>query len=72
MNHPKPIVDQPIGIGREHWDVPVQVELKAYLRFSRRMAWQLRRLVARWTHTATPTARGARDDRTLPWKTSSN
>jgi hypothetical protein len=44
-------------IGRNHWDVPVRVELPAYLRFSRRLDQQLRRLVAHWQHTASPAAR---------------
>jgi hypothetical protein len=41
-------------IGRDHWDVPVRVELRAYLVFGRRMDSQLRRLVARWTRTVSP------------------
>jgi hypothetical protein len=44
-------------IGRNHWDVPVSVELRAYLSFGRRMDSQLRRLVARWAHAASPQAR---------------
>jgi hypothetical protein len=39
-------------IGRNHWDVPVSVELRAYLCFGRRMDSQLRRLVTRWAHAA--------------------
>ncbi len=45
-------------IGRDFWDVPVRVELRAYLRFNRRMDRQLRRLVVRWAHAASPWARG--------------
>ncbi len=41
------------------WNVPVCVEVQAYLRFSRRMDSQLRRLVARWACAATPQSRGA-------------
>ncbi|MEN6458474.1 MAG: hypothetical protein ABFC63_06045 [Thermoguttaceae bacterium] len=45
-------------IGRNYWDSPVRIELRAYLHFGRRMDSQLRRLVARWLHTASPAARG--------------
>ncbi|MEN6405344.1 MAG: hypothetical protein ABFC77_02620 [Thermoguttaceae bacterium] len=65
MNHRKPIADEPVRLGRKHWDVPVQVDLKAYLRFSRRMARQLRRLVGQWAYTATPTARGVPADQAI-------
>lgn len=58
MQHGKPISGECVTIGREHWDVPVRVELKVYLRFSRRMDGQLRRLVGRWAHAAAPRARG--------------
>jgi len=37
-----------VSIGRDHWDVPVRVELRAYLDFTRRINVQLRRLVERW------------------------
>jgi len=37
-----------VSIGREHWDVPVRVELRPYLEFSRRMTRQLQKLVDRW------------------------
>ncbi|MCC6125060.1 MAG: hypothetical protein IT426_08870 [Pirellulales bacterium] len=37
-----------LSIGPEHWDVPMRVELRPYLEFNRRMASQLRELVARW------------------------
>lgn len=43
---------------RNDWNVPVYVEVEAYLRFSRRMDSQLRRLVARW---AGRTARAPRE-----------
>ena len=36
-----------ISIGRDHWDVPVRVELRAYLDFTRRINVQLRRLTER-------------------------
>jgi hypothetical protein len=58
MSHDKLIVVDGLLIGREHWDVPVRVELRAYLRFSRRLDLQLRRLVVRWAHSASPSARG--------------
>jgi hypothetical protein len=37
-----------VNMGREHWDVPVRVELRPYLDFTRRMNIQLRHLVERW------------------------
>jgi hypothetical protein len=60
MNNDKLTVDESVLIGRNYWDVPVRVELPAYLRFGRRMDSQLRRLVARWLHAAAPDARGLR------------
>jgi hypothetical protein len=45
-------------LGRSHWDVPVRVELRAYLRFGRRLDSQVRRLVVRWARTASPRAWG--------------
>jgi len=58
MSNDKMIAAEGVLIGRIHWDVPVRVELPAYLHFSRRMDRQLRRLVIRWAHTAAPAARG--------------
>ena len=57
MNHEKSLLNEAIVIGGNHWDVPLRVELRAYLRFSRRMDMQLRRLVVRWSHAATPQSR---------------
>jgi hypothetical protein len=57
MNGNEASIEQRVLIGRDHWDVPVRVELMAYLRFNRRMDSQLRRLVARWAYTAPPRAR---------------
>ncbi len=54
MSRGKPIGDENVLIGRNHWDVPVRVELRAYLRFGRRLDHQLHRLVLRWAHTAAP------------------
>ena len=58
MSNHKLLVVDGVLIGREHWDVPVRVELRSFLRFSRRMDCQLRRLVVRWAHAASPNARG--------------
>jgi hypothetical protein len=60
MSNDKLLVDEGVLIGRSHWDVPVRVELRAYLRFSRRLDSQLRRLVVRWAHTAAPRSRDER------------
>jgi hypothetical protein len=49
--------DKGVFIGRSHWDVPVPVELRAYLCFSRRMDLQLRHLVTRWARAASLQAR---------------
>jgi hypothetical protein len=57
MSYNNAASDENVLIGRSHWDVPVHVELRAYLRFGRRMDGQLRRLVLRWAHTAAPRAR---------------
>jgi hypothetical protein len=59
MNNDKLTTDEDVLIGRNYWDVPVRVELRAYLRFGHWMDSQLRRLVVRWTHAAAPVARGA-------------
>ena len=59
MSNNKSIAGEDVMIGRNHWDVPVRVELRAYLRFGRRLDRQLRRLVLRWAHTAAPQSRGA-------------
>jgi hypothetical protein len=57
MSHNKSAGDDDVLMGRNNWDVPVCVELRAYLRFSRRMDCQLRRLVLRWAHAAAPETR---------------
>ncbi len=57
MSHHKLTTDEGMLIGRDHWDVPVRVELRAYLAFGRRMDARLRRLVAKWEHSASPAAR---------------
>jgi len=46
-----------MSIGRDHWDVPVRVELRAYLDFTRRMNIQLRRLTERWANKASPASK---------------
>ncbi len=58
MNNDKGNPDYGVVLGREHWDVPLKVELRPYLHFSRRIDAQLRRLVVRWSHAASPSARG--------------
>jgi hypothetical protein len=58
MNNQQSIVINGVLVGCNYWDVPVRVEVKAFLRFSRRMDNQLRRLVVRWAHAASPSARG--------------
>jgi hypothetical protein len=58
MSYNKPPAGDELAIGHNHWDVPVRVELRAFLRFGRRMDVQLRRLVVCWSHAATPESRG--------------
>ena len=58
MSNDKSAAGEGVLVGRNQWDVPVRVELRAYLNFNRRLDGQLRRLVIRWAHTATPRARG--------------
>jgi hypothetical protein len=57
MNH-HVIAAEQVLIDRNHWDIPVSVDLRVYLRFSRRMDFQLRRLVRRWAHAAPGESRG--------------
>ena len=47
-------------IARDYWDVPVRVRLGPYVRFIRRLDDELEKLVARWVHTAAPSAPGRR------------
>ena len=47
---------QAVAIARDHWDVPVRVGLRPYVRFSLNMSRELEKLVARWAHTAAPNA----------------
>ena len=44
--------------GRNDLDAPVRVALRAHLGFSREIDRQLRRLVVRWSHVASPWSRG--------------
>ena len=60
MSNDKLVTGEGVLIGRDHWDVPVRVELRTYLRFTRRLDSQLRRLAIRWAHVASPWARGVR------------
>ena len=45
-----------VAIAPSHWDVPLRVPLHPYMRFSRRLDGQLRKLVARWARQAAPNA----------------
>jgi len=47
-----------VGIERGHWDVPVKVDFRAYLDFTRRMNVQLKRLVERRESKAAPASKG--------------
>jgi hypothetical protein len=49
-----------VGIGRDHWDVPVRVELRAYLDFTRRINMQLRKLVNHWEKKSSPASKRLR------------
>ena len=66
MNNQKLNVVDGVSIGREHWDVPVRVDVRSYLRFGRRMDSQLRRLVVHWQHAASPWSRGVPVQRVQP------
>lgn len=57
-NNHKHVVTKGVLIGRDYWAMPIRVELQVYLRFSRRLDKQLRWLVVRWAHAASPSARG--------------
>jgi hypothetical protein len=41
-------------VGRYYWDEPLKIHLKRFKRFDRQMDRQLRKLMARWQHTAAP------------------
>ena len=62
MSKNPPTVVESVFIGREHWDVPLRVELRSYLAYIRRIDSQLRRLVIRWSHTASPAAKKLWDE----------
>ena len=62
MSHNQSMNDEDVLMGRSHWDVPVRVELRAFLRFGRRMDRQLRRLVFHWAYAAAPHSRGSTID----------
>ncbi len=49
-----------VRIARDHWDVPVRVRLRPYLRFCRQIDGELEELVARWIHTMAPNSRSSR------------
>jgi hypothetical protein len=66
MSNKKPTAADGVLIGREYWDVPVRIKLRAYLHFGRRIDGQLRRLVVRWSHTASPKARGVQKEPDQP------
>jgi hypothetical protein len=52
------IVANSVLIGRDYWELPIRVDLRAFLRYSRRLDVQLRRLTVRWAHAASPCSRG--------------
>jgi hypothetical protein len=58
MSKRRLIVANGVLIGRDYWEIPIRVDLRTYLRFSRQLDRQLRRLTVRWTHAASPIARG--------------
>ena len=58
MNHEEMSAAEHILIGGSHLEAPVPVVLQAYEHFGRQIDVQLRRLIARWSHAASPLARG--------------
>jgi hypothetical protein len=61
MGNRRAIVTDGVLLGREHWDVPLRVPLRSFLDFHREMEVQMRRLVTRWAHAASPRARAMAD-----------
>ncbi len=55
-----------LPIARDHWDVPLRVELRPYILFCRRMDDELQQLVDQWAHTAAPNANANRIPRRKP------
>ena len=45
-----------VSLARCHWDVPLRVALRPYVRFSRHLDAELGKLVAQWAHAAAPNA----------------
>ena len=43
-----------IGLGRRYWDTPVNLNVKRYTRYCRRLDRQLTKLETRWAHLAVP------------------
>jgi hypothetical protein len=61
MNSSNLIVRDAVPLGSKHWDVPMRVDLRAYLQFSLSMEMQLRQLVACWARGVTPRSLVASD-----------
>ena len=57
MSHEEMSAAEHILIGGGPLEPPVPIVLEAYERFGRQMDLQLRRLIARWSHAASPLAR---------------
>ncbi len=56
MKDTKQSLTQAVLMDRNHWDVPVRVRLRPYVRFSCWLDGELRKLEAQWAHTAAPNA----------------
>ncbi|MFZ1935714.1 MAG: hypothetical protein WCB27_11310 [Thermoguttaceae bacterium] len=58
MSHVEPITARYTLVGRSDLDAPIRVAFRTYLGFGREIDRQLSRLVARWSHAASPWSRG--------------
>ena len=56
MRSEKQDVARALLIARDYWDVPVRVRLRPYVQFILQLDGELEKLVARWAHTAAPSA----------------
>jgi hypothetical protein len=66
MIHIEQIAVRYMLIGRSDLDAPIRVAFRAYLGFGREIDRQLCRLVARWSHAASPWSRGVMTDSGAP------
>ena len=58
MSHVEAVAVRYTLVARSDLDAPIRVAFPSYLDFGRQFDRQLRRLVVRWSHAASPWSRG--------------